>query len=105
MKIPLALASILAFSFTAATPGQTKPRSFRVGQEVHTTSGIVVGQAAPKLTTVSEYLGIPYAKPPVGQLRFAAPERFVGNGKINATSYVRRISRTQKSPMSLTSLT
>ena len=96
MKLLVASASIFALGFAAGLPRQGQPCPFQVGQEVRTTSGIVIGKAAPKLTEVSEYLGIPYAKPPVGQLRFAAPERFVGYGKINATSYVRISSRLSK---------
>ena len=89
MKNQFAFASILSLSLAATVPVHNGAHSFQVGQAVHTTSGTVIGQAAPNLTAVSEYLGIPYAKPPVGQLRFAAPKPFVGYGKINATSYVR----------------
>jgi hypothetical protein len=56
---------------------------FTVGQPVRTTSGTVVGHAAKTRPQVSEYLGIPYALPPVGSLRFAAPQRF--NGTTNTT--------------------
>ena len=42
---------------------------------VQTESGAVVGKIETLLhgKTVYEYLGIPYAEPPVGELRFAAP--------------------------------
>jgi cholinesterase len=62
---------------------------WKVGQAVDTTSGRIIGHAAPNATHVSEYLGIPYAKPPVGKLRFAAPKRFEGNGEIRAAKFVR----------------
>ncbi len=43
---------------------------------VQTESGAVVGkiETLPLGKSVHEYLGIPYAKPPVGELRFAAPK-------------------------------
>ena len=65
---------------------------FEVGQSVRTTSGLVKGKAAPKFDQVSEYLGIPYAKPPIGKLRFAPPVAYTSSKKINATKYVSRIS-------------
>jgi hypothetical protein len=63
-------------------------RSWIVGQGVPTTSSVVLGQASKNKTQVSEYLGIPYAKLPIGKLRWAAPERYHGTGNINATAYV-----------------
>jgi Carboxylesterase family len=57
--------------------------TFAVGQVVKTTSGTVVGHAAQSRNQVSEYLGIPFAQPPVGNLRFAAPQPF--NGTTNST--------------------
>lgn len=41
---------------------------------VSTSNGAVTGHIAPGTSCVIEYLGIPYAKPPVGELRFAAPQ-------------------------------
>ena len=47
----------------------------------HTTSGLVQGHLAawPANSSVLEFLGIPFAKPPVGQLRFAPPEAYTSN--------------------------
>jgi len=63
-------------------------QAFTVGQAVGTTSGTVIGHAARERVEVSEYLGIPFAQPPVGNLRFAAPQAFAGSGIITADSYV-----------------
>ncbi|KAL1842997.1 hypothetical protein VTJ49DRAFT_3474 [Mycothermus thermophilus] len=41
---------------------------------VATTNGPVKGHIAPGTECVLEYLGVPYAKPPVGDLRFAPPQ-------------------------------
>ena len=43
---------------------------------IQTESGAVVGktETLPHGKSVHEYLGIPYAEPPVGELRFAAPK-------------------------------
>lgn len=47
---------------------------------VPTTSGFITGHVASNSDCVVEFLGIPYAQPPVGQLRFEAPV------KLNASS-------------------
>jgi cholinesterase len=62
--------------------------NWKIGQPVSTTSGQVIGGRASNGSEVSGYFGIPYAKPPVGELRFAPPERFEGKGTINATTFV-----------------
>ena len=63
-------------------------RDFVVGQGVQTSSGLVVGKPASSRPAVSEYLGIPFAKPPLGDLRFAAPQAYTGSGTVNATAFV-----------------
>lgn len=47
-----------------------------VGQTVLKISGPVEGHAASVAKQVSEYLDIPYALPPVGELRFRSPVRY-----------------------------
>lgn len=42
-----------------------------------TTGGVIIGHAASNRTGVTEFLGIRYAEAPVGELRFAAPKKYV----------------------------
>lgn len=70
-----------------------KQANFTVGQIVKTSSGLVAGHAAPTAPEVSEYLGIPYAQAPVGDLRFAAPVKFAGSSLFNASSFVSYANR------------
>jgi hypothetical protein len=59
-----------------------------VGAAVYTSSGPILGHSARNRTAVSEYLGIPYAAPPVGRLRFAPPEKYSSSTPFNAASFV-----------------
>jgi hypothetical protein len=43
---------------------------------VKTSNGLVVGHRASNRTHVFEYIGIPFAQPPVDSLRFAPPEKY-----------------------------
>lgn len=52
-----------------------------------TTSGPVEGHSAGNNSDVSEYLGIPFAEPPVAALRFQPPVAFKGTDTINGTSF------------------
>lgn len=58
-----------------------------VGATVNTTSGLIVGHASHNRSQVSEYLGIPYAQPPLGSLRFAAPKKFKSTQLLNASAF------------------
>lgn len=87
MRFPTLLQLGLFVALSVAFPQHDK-RDFSVGQGVQTSSGVVFGKSASEKTQVSEYLGIPFAQPPVGNLRFAAPQAYVGSGTVNATSFV-----------------
>jgi hypothetical protein len=66
--------------------GQT---DWKIGGPVKTTSGTVIGKASSWQPEVSEYLGIPFAKAPEGDLRWAAPLAITDSSQtINATKYV-----------------
>jgi hypothetical protein len=66
---------------------------FQIGRTVKTSSGDITGQPSSWKPEVSEYLGIRYAQPPVGKLRFAAPIALKAAGEaVNATKYVRNLS-------------
>ena len=72
----------------AAPHFQHKRCNFTVGQIVETSSGPVAGHMATTNSEVSEYLGIPYAQPPVGDLRFAAPLKYTGSSTLNGSTFV-----------------
>lgn len=77
------LASLL---FGATTV--TAAANWTIGQTVQTSSGPVEGHPARNASEVSEYLGIPFAQAPIGDLRWAAPVKFAGNDTVNGTAYV-----------------
>ncbi|KAI8203364.1 hypothetical protein K4K49_008427 [Colletotrichum sp. SAR 10_70] len=54
---------------------------------VSTTNGPITGHLASNASAVIEYLGIPYAKPPVGDLRFAPPVQFRSNASYEASKF------------------
>ena len=93
MAVRRAVISIAAFTSLAISQAVSPPCSFVPGTPVNTTSGLVHGHRAPNATQVSEYLGIPFAQPPVGQLRFAPPVRYVGTGDVHGDVYVWRMTR------------
>ncbi|KAK2059768.1 carboxylesterase [Colletotrichum caudatum] len=84
-------------SFIAATP-----LPWTIGQPVQTTSGLVRGHAAGSAVQVSEYLGIPYAQPPVGTLRFQPPAKFTGSSIINGSAFGHQCMQPTINPSNIT---
>ena len=79
---------LFAFTLLFSSPSVSARRP-AVGATVTTTSGKVTGHVARNRTAVIEYLGIPYAQPPIGELRFAAPRTYNSTQAISAAAYVR----------------
>lgn len=89
MKVFTIVTALSLSSASWAFPQSQRSRAnFTVGQIVETSSGPVVGHAAPTAPEVSEYLGIPYAQAPMGDLRFAAPVKFTGSSLLNGSNFV-----------------
>ena len=90
----LRLVANTALAVAAFLPGTAwgAPQCGKVGGPVQTTSGIIRGQASEGAPGVSEYLGIPYAKPPLGNLRFQPPQKLKSRkSSVNATRFVSTI--------------
>ncbi|KAL2132975.1 hypothetical protein VTI74DRAFT_3045 [Chaetomium olivicolor] len=81
------LISLVLAIIPLASTSACRPPKWSVGQTVQTTSGPVDGHAASVATEVSEYLGIPYAQPPVGKLRFLPPVRYNGTQWIDGKNF------------------
>jgi len=87
MKVTTIL-PLAAAAYVCAASLQDRAGIWLTGQTVNTTSGLVSGHGATNQSGVSEYLGIPFAQPPIGDLRFAAPVKFTGSASLNGTSFV-----------------
>jgi hypothetical protein len=72
MQLSLFQAAVAASLFVSASAGLAV-----LENQVKTTSGTIVGHQAYNRTSVTEFLGIRYGQIPVGNLRFALPQRYV----------------------------
>jgi hypothetical protein len=82
--------SLYTIAGLAVTISAAPSKQWNIGQEVPTTSGKVRGRAATRVgyEEVSEYVGIPFAHPPQGALRWMPPKTFKSDGAIDATKWV-----------------
>ncbi|MFK7734332.1 MAG: carboxylesterase/lipase family protein [Pseudomonadales bacterium] len=75
MKMSRAIVAVSKFLTGAyATIALLSCTSLNIVPVVETTSGPIQGQTSAKHPSVTEYLGIPFAKPPQGELRWRAPQ-------------------------------
>lgn len=81
------LNTIISFSWFGAALVQGSPRSATPPLTIKTTSGEVTGFINSTAPSVRQFLGIPYAEPPLQSLRFQPPKPKEDSGAIDATSY------------------
>lgn len=68
---------ILTAAAVATLFGSVVANPVQQGRVQTSTGGTIIGHAASNKTSVTEFLGIRYAEAPVGELRFAAPKKYV----------------------------
>ncbi|QDS74501.1 hypothetical protein FKW77_007054 [Venturia effusa] len=78
-----------ALSILTVTTSAASSKQWAVGQQVSTTSGKVKGRAATRAgyEEVSEYVGIPFAHPPQGPLRWMPPKPLKSDELVDATKW------------------
>ncbi|KAF5022692.1 hypothetical protein F66182_5240 [Fusarium sp. NRRL 66182] len=76
--------TFLCATLTAVAGAKCNPSIYIT---VDTSNGPVTGHVTDNSACVVEYLGIPYARPPVNELRFAPPQRFNSTKPYRAERY------------------
>jgi hypothetical protein len=72
MQPPILTAAVVATLLGSVAAGPVQSSQVQTS-----TGGTIIGHAASNKTSVTEFLGIRYAEAPVGELRFAAPKKYV----------------------------
>ncbi|KAL3471482.1 Alpha/Beta hydrolase protein [Aspergillus californicus] len=80
--LPLVI-GLLALN-VVAVPTSTPRSNVGSGLLVETSSGLIKGFVNHTAPDVRQFLGVPFAEPPVGDLRFARPQSKKANGTVNA---------------------
>ncbi|KAJ0109029.1 hypothetical protein J7T55_002221 [Diaporthe amygdali] len=89
-KFGAALAALMSSTAAASSISRHRNTARAATPVVHLDNGLSVqGRIAPAASTVAEFLGIPYAQPPVDDLRWAPPQDYEvasNNSVVNATA-------------------
>ncbi|ETS77431.1 hypothetical protein PFICI_11305 [Pestalotiopsis fici W106-1] len=83
MKLNVAVfASLYAVTASAVSSVDSPTATISAGRVIGTSTSVGNGS-----TTVNQFFGIPYAEPPIGDLRFAPAVTYGGQGDIQATAW------------------
>lgn len=82
----VASAALLALSTNAAPTASSLSGGSTLGEGlfIETSSGPIQGFVNLTAPNVRQFLGVPFAEPPIGDLRFASPEKKKANGTVEA---------------------
>ncbi|KAE8368464.1 chlorogenic acid esterase precursor [Aspergillus caelatus] len=83
MLARVCLAALLSAVQVFAVPA-SRSRTAETGLLVETSSGLIEGFFNSSAPDVRQFLGVPFAEPPVGDLRFARPQEAKSKGKVKA---------------------
>jgi len=79
--------SLVVLLASLGTVSSSEPSNDTAGLIVQTTSGEVHGFINQTAPLVRQFLGVPYAEPPLGALRFAPPQTKTKGRPISATAF------------------
>jgi carboxylesterase type B len=80
----ICLAAILSALEVFGAPTSSSSTAKSTGLLVQTSSGSIEGFFNSTAPDVRQFLGVPFAEPPVGERRFAKPEEFRSKGQVKA---------------------
>ncbi|KAJ5661364.1 chlorogenic acid esterase precursor [Penicillium longicatenatum] len=78
------LAAILSALEVFGAPTSSSKTAKDAGLLIQTSSGSIKGFFNSSAPDVCQFLGVPFAEPPVGDLRFARPQEVTSKGKVKA---------------------